>query len=98
MPPSPEPTWDCSLNAIEYITNNRKIKGIYFEGNFNSYTYADEGASLYDVLNLANNKPDKIRDKLIGSMRNLEELEEYIEKTEDPQLSMMVEIVKEYWR
>jgi F-box protein 18 (helicase) len=84
------------LNAIEYITNNRKIKGIYFEGNFNSYTYADEGASLYDVLNLASNKHDKIRDKLIGSMRNLEELEEYIEKTEDPQLSMMVEIVKEY--
>lgn len=84
------------LNAIEYITNNRKIKGIYFEGNFNSYTYADEGASLYDVLNLANNKPDMIRDKLIGSMRNLEELEEYIEKTEDPQLSMMVEVVKEY--
>ncbi|MBO9634636.1 MAG: ATP-dependent helicase, partial [Chitinophagaceae bacterium] len=73
------------LNAIEYITNNRKIKGIYFEGNFNSYTYADEGASLYDVLNLANNKPDMIRDKLISSMRNLEELEEYIEKTEDPQ-------------
>lgn len=84
------------LNAIEYITNNRKIKGIYFEGNFNSYTYADEGASLYDVLNLANNKPEMIRDKLISSMRNLEELEEYIEKTEDPQLSMMVEVVKEY--
>lgn len=84
------------LNAIEYITNNRKIKGIYFEGNFNSYTYADEGASLYDVLNLATNKPDKIRDKLIGSMRSLEELEEYIEKTEDPQLAMMVEVVKEY--
>ncbi|WP_127125453.1 UvrD-helicase domain-containing protein [Pseudoflavitalea rhizosphaerae] len=84
------------LNAIDFITNNRKIKGIYFEGNFNSYTYADEGASLYDVLNLANNKPDKVRDKLIGSMRNLEELEEYIEKTEDPQLAMMVEVVKEY--
>lgn len=84
------------LNAIEYITNNRKISGIYFEGNFNSYTYADEGASLYDVLNLATNKPDKIRDKLIGSMRSLEELEEYIEKTEDPQLAMMVEVVKEY--
>ncbi|NML23848.1 UvrD-helicase domain-containing protein [Pseudoflavitalea sp. G-6-1-2] len=84
------------LNAIEFITNNRKISGIYFEGNFNSYTYADEGASLYDVLNLQNNKPDHIRDKLISGMRSMEELEEYIEKTEDPQLAMMVEIVKEY--
>lgn len=84
------------LNAIDYITNNRKIKSIYFEGNFNSYTYADDGASLYDVLNLANNKPDKIRDKLIRTMHNLDELEEYIEKTEDLQLSMMLEVVREY--
>lgn len=84
------------LKAIEYITDNRKVRNIYFEGNINSYTYADEGASLYDVLNLYNNKPDKIRDKLIQSMKDLDELEEYIEKTEDVQLSMMAEIVKEY--
>jgi F-box protein 18 (helicase) len=84
------------LKAIEYITDNRKVRSIYFEGNINSYTYADDGASLYDVLNLYNNKPDKIRDKLIQSMKDLDELEEYIEKTEDVQLSMMAEIVKEY--
>lgn len=84
------------LKAIEYITDNRKIKGIYFEGNINSYTYADDGASLYDVLNLHTNKPDKIRDKLIQSMKNLDDLEDYIEKTEDVQLSIMVEIVREY--
>lgn len=84
------------LNAIEYVTENRKVKSIYFEGNINTYTYADEGASLYDVLNLANNKPDKIRDKLIRSMNSLDDLEEYIEKTEDQQLAMMLEVVKEY--
>ena len=84
------------LKAIEYITDNRKVRHIYFEGNINSYTYADDGASLYDVLNLYNNKPDKIRDKLIQSMKDPDELEEYIEKTEDVQLSMMAEIVKEY--
>ena len=84
------------LKAIEYITENRKVRNIYFEGNINSYTYADDGASLYDVLNLYNNKPDKIRDKLIQSMKDLDELEEYIEKTEDVQLGMMAEIVKEY--
>jgi len=84
------------LKAIEYITENRKVRNIYFEGNIISYTYADDGASLYDVLNLYNNKPDKIRDKLIQSMKDLDELEEYIEKTEDVQLGMMAEIVKEY--
>ena len=84
------------LKAIEYITEKKNIKQIYFEGNFNSYTYADEGASLYDVLNLQNNKRSLIKDALIKSMDSIKELEEYIEKTEDAQLSMMLEIVKKY--
>jgi F-box protein, helicase, 18 len=84
------------VKAIEYITDNRKVKHIYFEGNINSYTYADDGASLYDVLSLYNNSHDRIRDKLVKSMKDIDELEEYIEKTEDVQLSMMVELVKEY--
>ncbi|HVU57270.1 MAG TPA: 3'-5' exonuclease, partial [Puia sp.] len=84
------------LKAIEYITDNRNVRQIYFEGNINSYTYADDGASLYDVLNLYNSKHDHIRDKLIKSMKDIDELDEYIEKTEDVQLSMMSEIVKEY--
>lgn len=84
------------LKAIEYVTEKKKVKNIYFEGNISSYTYADEGASLYDVLNLHNKKHRLIRDKLIKEMKDIEELEEYIDKTEDVQLGMMVEIVKEY--
>lgn len=84
------------LKAIEYVTVKKTIKHLYFEGNFSSYTYADEGASLYDVLNLYNNNAYLIRDKLIKAMKNLKELEEYIEKAEDIQLAMMVEIVREY--
>lgn len=84
------------LKAIEYVTEKKKVKHIYFEGNINSYTYADEGASLYDVLNLYNGKTTLIKDKLISIMKDLDELEDYIEKTEDVQLAMMVEVVKEY--
>ena len=84
------------LKAIEYVTEKKNIKKIYFEGNFNSYTYADEGTSLYDVLNLFNNKRSLIKDALIKSMGSIKDLEEYIEKTEDTQLSMMLEIVKQY--
>ncbi|MEO8853016.1 MAG: UvrD-helicase domain-containing protein [Ginsengibacter sp.] len=84
------------LKAIEYVTENKKPKKIYFEGNINSYTYADDGASLYDVLNLYNGNRTRIKDKLIQSMKNMYELEDYTKKTEDAQLSMMVEIVKEY--
>jgi superfamily I DNA/RNA helicase len=84
------------LKAIQYVTDNRNVQKIYFEGNFHSYTYAEDGASLYDVLNLYNNNRRLIRDKLIREMQSLKELEEYIFKTEDPELGMMVEIVKEY--
>jgi superfamily I DNA/RNA helicase len=82
--------------AIEYVTEKKKIERIYFEGNLNSYFYADEGTSLYDVLNLYTKKYRLIKDKLIRNMKSIEELEDYIEKTEDVQLAMMVEIVKEY--
>lgn len=84
------------LKAIEYVIEEQKVSRIYFEGNINSYTYAEEGASLYDVLNLQTNKKRLIRDKLIRQMGNMKELEEYIEKTEDVQLGLMVEIVKKY--
>jgi F-box protein, helicase, 18 len=84
------------LKAIEYVTEKNKVKQLYFEGNINSYTYADDGASLYDVLNLYNGKRHLTRDSLIKAMKDIEELEEYIEKAEDVQLAMMVEIVKEY--
>lgn len=84
------------LKAIEYVTEKELSGKIYFEGNISSYTYAEDGASLYDILNLYNGNRILVRDKLIKKMRNLEELSEYIEKTEDVQLSMMVEIVKEY--
>ncbi|MCL4509615.1 MAG: UvrD-helicase domain-containing protein [Bacteroidetes bacterium] len=84
------------LKAIEHITENERVKRIYFEGNVNSYTYADEGTSLYDVLSLYNGNRSLIKDKLINEMKDLNELEDYVDKTEDVQLGMMVEIVKEY--
>jgi len=84
------------LKAIEYITDNRKVKSIYFEGNISSYTYAADGASLYDVLNLYNEKKHLIRDELLKTMGSIAELEHYITQTEDAQLGMMLEVVKEY--
>jgi len=84
------------LKAIEYVTETKNDKKIYFEGNINSYTYADDGTSLYDVLNLHLGKKHAIKDSLIKQMTTLSDLEDYIRKTEDIQLGMMAEIVKEY--
>jgi F-box protein 18 (helicase) len=84
------------LRAIEIVNEKKNLKSLYFEGNINSYTYADEGASLYDVLNLYNGKHKLIRDKLVKQMKDMKELQSFIEKTGDTQFSMLVDIVKKY--
>ncbi len=82
--------------AIDTVRHDRSVKTVYFEGNINSYTYAADGASIYDVLNLYLDKRDRIRDPLIGSMTSFEDLEEYAEKSEDPELKMLMDIVSTY--
>ncbi|MGQ9644678.1 MAG: 3'-5' exonuclease, partial [Ignavibacterium sp.] len=82
--------------AFEFVDQRQKAQPLYFEGNVNSYLYAEDGASLFDVLNLYNHNYDMIKDALIKSFNDFSELEEYVMKTEDNQLSVLVEIVKKY--
>ena len=82
--------------AIDHVRKSKKDSRIYFEGNINSYTYADEGASIYDILSLSNGRREGIRDKLLASMRDMEDLREYVELTEDRQLGMMADMVDDY--
>ncbi|RLD84411.1 MAG: DNA helicase, partial [Bacteroidetes bacterium] len=74
------------LKAIELLIEDSKISKVYFEGNISSYTYASDGGSIYDILNLYNDRHKLIRDKLIKSMKDFEQLEEYADKTDDAQL------------
>lgn len=69
---------------------------IYFEGNIYSYTYATEGTSLYDVLNLQQNNKNYIKDPLIKSMDSFADLEDYVDKVEDAQMRSMIKIVLEF--
>ncbi|MHA4811095.1 UvrD-helicase domain-containing protein [Flavitalea flava] len=84
------------VKAIELLIEKKEIGSVYFEGRIENYTYAGEGASIYDVLNLYSGEKEWIRDKMIASMKNMTELEEYIENTGDAQLRMLVELVKDY--
>lgn len=82
--------------AFEFVNQSWRSQKLYFEGNVNSYLYAEDGASLFDVLNLYNHNHNMIKDALIKSFTDFSELEEYVMKTEDSQLSVLVEIVKKY--
>lgn len=84
------------LKATEHITGEYGNESLYFEGNIQSYTYAEDGTSLYDVLHLKNLNHADIKHKMIRSMRDIDELKEYVDKTGDVQLSIMLEIVNKY--
>lgn len=84
------------FNAIEYTSRHPDCGKIHFEGGIHSYTFAEDGSSLYDVLNLVCGRYGRVRNPLMAKMRSISELEEYIEQTDDVGLAMMVEIVKEY--
>ena len=83
------------VKAIEYISKNKTSK-IFFEGNIYSYTYAEDGTSLYDILHLYNRKPFKVRDKMMARLGSLDKLREHAEATSDGQLASMIKIVEEY--
>jgi superfamily I DNA/RNA helicase len=85
------------LSAIDFVSTDLSVgKKIYFEGGLSSYTYAEEGASLHDVLNLYNKKHRLIKDPLLKNMRDIDELGRYIEKSGDLDLAMMLKIVRKY--
>lgn len=84
------------LKAIEVVTTKPGIQKIHFEGNISSYTYADNGTSLYDVLHLYNGNRQRIHDILIRSMRDIEDLKDFIKSTEDFQMALLIEIVEKY--
>jgi F-box protein, helicase, 18 len=84
------------VEAINLLIENKAVSKVYFEGNFSSYTYADEGGSIYDVLNLYLDKRKKIRDPLIKSFKSLFELEQYADETEDSPMKGLIHIVNTY--
>lgn len=82
--------------AIEYATEKEYIRHIHFEGHIQSYAYADDGTSLYDILSLYNKQRRRIRDPLIKNMADIQELERYSVHTGEFQISMLIDVVKEY--
>ncbi len=86
------------VDAIENLVDYELIDKVYFEGNFNTYTYADESGSVYDVLNLYLGNWSYIKNPMIKGFQDFVQLEEYVEKTNDASLSGIINIVKQYKR
>jgi F-box protein 18 (helicase) len=66
-------------------------KSFYFEKDIYPLLF-----KTFDVYWLAQKRPDKIHDPLIRSFKNLEELEDFAEETDNFQLQGMIQIVERY--
>lgn len=84
------------VSAIDQLIEEKSISSLYFEGNFETYTYADENGSIWDILNLHQGKKLQIRNPLIKGMKNMTQLKEYAEETSDSPLKGLIEIVVKY--
>lgn len=82
--------------AIELLVQQRELKKIYFEGQLNSYTFADEGGSIFDILNLYNGERHMIRDSQIAAMPGFDEFKDYVAQTGSASLKPLIELVEKY--
>lgn len=79
--------------AINDVYEIKKIKSLFFEGNISTYRFGERNSILLDVLNLYYNKPDRIRNPLVKEFRSFKDLIYYSKKTEDSELSMLINLV-----
>ena len=82
--------------AIELLIQQKDVSKIYFEGQLQSYTFSEEGGSIYDVLNLYNGQRHMIKDDLLKTMPSFDHLKDYLEETSDTSLRALVDLVEKY--
>lgn len=83
------------MKAIDYI-GNYGTKKIHFEGNLSSYTFAEDGTSLWDILNLKLQKKDYIRDPLLKQFEDYQAFKDFLSETKEAQLLTLASIVDKY--
>lgn len=84
------------VDVIGQLIDDKTVSSVYFEGHFNSYTYADEGGSVYDVLNLYQGEFKRIRNPMIRQFNDFQELQEYTDQSGDAPMKGIIDIVMKY--
>lgn len=80
---------------IEYI-KERPNDTIYFEGYSSSLLKTDEGITIYDILNLKNNKTQKVKHPFFNTIKSYAELKEYLKIISNNSLTVLVTLVDKY--
>lgn len=78
------------------ISEQEKAAAISFIGGIHSYLIHDQGYSIYDVINLKEEKYSYIKHPFISSFSSFTQLEDYSKHSDDNTLSGMIELITTY--
>lgn len=81
--------------ALDQLDSHAKEK-IWFEGGFQAYTFASNGYSLHEILQLRFDGPAKLRDPLLLALGSYEALQRYVEQTGDAELAIFLQMIELY--
>jgi superfamily I DNA/RNA helicase len=82
--------------AIDMAIHHDDIRNIYFEGGLASYIFSQSGTSIYDLVNLYDQRKTEIKDPMIMSMPSFDHLLQYAATTGDLSLKVISGLVKKY--
>jgi len=76
--------------------NSENGEKMWFEGGFQAYTFASNGYSIHEILQLRYGSLSKIRDPLLLALGSYEALQRYVEQTGDAELAIFLQLIELY--
>lgn len=80
--------------ALTAITNG--VRALFFEGGLTSYTFLQNGASLFDLWHLLRGQRTKIRSVFLQRFQSVQHFKDYLAATADRELKLLFDIVLAY--
>jgi superfamily I DNA/RNA helicase len=81
--------------ALTHLDTDNGEK-MWFEGGFQAYTFASNGYSIHEILQLRYGSLSKIRDPLLLALGSYEALQRYVEQTGDAELAIFLQLIELY--
>ncbi len=81
--------------ALDQLEEHAAEK-IWFEGGFQAYSFASNGYSLHEILQLRFGSLSKLKDPLLQALGSYDALQRYVEQTGDPELAIFLQLIELY--
>lgn len=84
------------FNIVSMVVEDYDYSRPFFEGGIHSYLRSDGGIHVFDVVNLKDGKKNLIKSPFLKKFSDYKEFQEYVKKSGDSDLGVVVRIVDNY--